>query len=225
MSTFVLLPGAGSTPWYWHRVAPILEQADHHAITPDLPVDDDTAGLDRYVEVALAAIADCDDELIVVAQSMGAYTAPLIAEARPVERLMLVAPMVPAPHESPGEWWDATGQPEAARPAARLEGRDPDAPFDPVEVFLHDVPPDVAAEASQHVRSQSDRPFRDGWPLERWPAVPTHAIIGSRDRLFPASFQRRVIAERLGLEPVEIDTGHLPALARPQDLAPLLLGQ
>jgi pimeloyl-ACP methyl ester carboxylesterase len=90
-------------------------------------------------------------------------------------------------------------------------------------VFLHDVPPAIAADAAHHVRRQSERPFRDPWPLDRWPSVPTDAIIGTGDRLFPPSFQRRVIAERLGIEPGELDSGHLPALARPDELARLLL--
>jgi pimeloyl-ACP methyl ester carboxylesterase len=53
--------------------------------------------------------------------------------------------------------------------------------------------------------------------------VLTRCVIGRRDRLFPPAFQRRVIAERLGLVPEEIDAGHLPALSRPDDLAALLL--
>jgi hypothetical protein len=223
VSTFVLLPGAGSTPWYWHRVVPILERAGHSTIAVDLPVDDDAAGLDRYLAVSLTAIDDRVDRVVVVAQSMGAFNAPLIADARPVDRLVLVAPMVPAPHESPGDWWHATGQAEAARAQALHDGRDPDAAFDPGQVFLHDVPPAIAADAAHHVRRQSERPFRDPWPLDRWPSVPTDAIIGTGDRLFPPSFQRRVIAERLGIEPGELDSGHLPALARPDELARLLL--
>ena len=37
MSTFVLIPGAGGTAWYWHRVAPLLREAGHEAIPVDLP--------------------------------------------------------------------------------------------------------------------------------------------------------------------------------------------
>jgi hypothetical protein len=44
-----------------------------------------------------------------------------------------------------------------------------------------------------------------------------------RDRLFPADFQRRVVRERLGIVPDEIDSGHLPALSRPAELAERLI--
>lgn len=222
MVAIVLLPGAASTSWYWHRVVPILESGGHEVVGVDLPVDDDEAGLDAYREAAVAAVGR-REHIVVVAQSMGAFTAPLVAATRPVERLVLVAPMVPTPGETAGQWWTATGQAEAARAQAASEGRDPDAPFDPHEIFLHDVPGDLAAESIHHVKAQSDRPFCDPWPLHRWPDVPTHAIIGTRDRLFPAMFQRRVLRERLGLEPIEVDAGHLPALSKPAELARIVL--
>jgi hypothetical protein len=43
------------------------------------------------------------------------------------------------------------------------------------------------------------------------------------DRFFPADFQRRVVRERLGIVPDEMDGGHLPALSRPHELAQRLL--
>jgi pimeloyl-ACP methyl ester carboxylesterase len=39
------------------------------------------------------------------------------------------------------------------------------------------------------------------------------------DRLFPLDFMRRLARERLGVEVDVIDTGHLAALSRPQELA------
>ena len=222
MATFVLLHGAGSDSWYWHLVAPRLRDAGHDVVAVDLPVDDDAAGLAEYADGVVEAVAGRSG-LVLVAQSMAAYTAPIVATRVPVERIVLVAPMTPSPGETPGEWWDATGQPEAARRFAQEEGRDPDAPFDPFEVFLHDVPPAVASASIDHVRRQSDTPFGDPWPLAGWPSVPTRLLLCARDRLFPPSFQRRLARERLGLVPDEIDSGHLPALSRPEALAERLL--
>ncbi|MEO8693208.1 MAG: alpha/beta fold hydrolase [Acidimicrobiales bacterium] len=222
MATFVLLPGAGSDSWYWHLVAPILQAAGHAVVAVDLPVDDPESGLDDYAQAAIEAIGDATG-LVVVAQSMGAYTAGLVAHRRPVDLVVLVAAMTPAPRESPGDWWENTGQPEAARAQAMREGRDPDAEFDPFEVFLHDVAPDIAAASADHVRVQSETPFAQPWPMDRWPAVSTRFLLGRHDRLLPADFQRRVVLERLGIVPDEIDTGHLPALSRPAELAARLL--
>ena len=219
--TFVLLHGAGSDSWYWHLVAPRLTDAGSEVMAVDLPVDDDACGLEDYTAAALATIGSRTG-LTLVAQSMAAFTAPMIATDVPVDQIVLVAPMVPAPRETPGQWWSNTGQPDAA-PVCDTDGRDPDKPFDPIEVFLHDVDPSTVAASADHVRTQSARPFQDPWPLQRWPDVPTRCVIGSRDRLFPLEFQRHVVHERLGIIPDEIDSGHLPVLSRPQELTGLLL--
>src|SRR5438874_12455012 len=85
--------------------------------------------------------------------------------------------------------------------------------------FFHDVPPEVAAEVmARGQRAQSGTPFEQPWPLEAWPDVPTRFLLCRDDRFFPADFQRRVVRERLGIVPDEIDGGHLPALARPAEL-------
>jgi len=222
MATFVLLPGAGSTSWYWHLVAPYLTAANESVVAVELPVDDDNAGLAAYLDAAVEAVGARRD-LVVVAQSMGAYTAGLLADRVPTELIILVAAMTPRPGETGGEWWSNTGQREAARTYAVEEGRDPDAAFDPVEIFLHDVPPEVAAEAVNHVRNQSGRPFEDPFPLSSWPDVDTRFLLCRQDRLFPAAFQRRVVPERLGITPDEMDSGHLPALSHPEELSQRLL--
>jgi hypothetical protein len=204
MATFVLLPGAGSDSWYWHLVTPGLQARGHEVVAVDLPVDDDSAGLLAYADVAIAAIGHRTD-LVVVAQSMGAFTAGLVCDRLPVELVVLVAGMTPAPGESPGEWWANTGH---VWPADD----------DPMTLFLHDVPPDVAAESAKHVRNQSGTPFEEPWPLAAWPDVPTRFLLCRHDRLFPADFQRRVVGERLGITPDEMDGGHLPALHSPHEL-------
>ncbi len=213
MATFVLLPGAGSDSWYWHLVVPDLEEAGHDVVAVDLPVTDDTAGFTEYADVVVDAIGDRRD-VVLVAQSLAGFTAPLVCERIPVELMILVAAMVPRPGESGGEWWINTEHAEA---------RGPDASDDPVEMFLHDVPDDVARESEHHVFAQSGKPFEAPWPLDAWPDVPTRFLLCRDDRFFPAEFQRRVVRERLGIEPDEMDGGHLPALSRPHELAERLL--
>jgi len=81
------------------------------------------------------------------------------------------------------------------------------------------VPADVVAAAKEQPLAQSGRPFEDPWPLERWPDVPTRLVAGREDRLFPLEFQRRIAADRLGLDVDVIPGGHLVALSRPAALA------
>jgi pimeloyl-ACP methyl ester carboxylesterase len=204
MATYLLIHGAGSSSWYWHLVVPQLRALGHDVIAPDLPCDDDTAGLAEYADVSVRAVGDRRD-VIVVAQSLAGFTAPMVCDRLPVVLVVLVAAMTPQPGEPPGEWWANTGH------------QFPD-PFDPAVLFAHDLPPAVAAESLAHVRRQSDTPFREPWPLDAWPNVPTRFLLCRDDRFFPAEFQRRVVRERLGIVPHEMGGGHLPALARPDEL-------
>jgi pimeloyl-ACP methyl ester carboxylesterase len=218
-SPYLLLPGAGGDSFYWHLVAPRLRAAGHEVVTPDLPAADDNAGLADYAAVAAAAIGDRRD-VIVVAQSMAAFVAPLLCDRVDVQQLILVAPMIPAPGETPGQWWSTSGQTSAQRQQDEIEGRDPDAEFDVMTMFLHDVAPDVVADLfARGEPRQSDRPFADPWPLDGWPDIPTRVIAGRYDRLFPLAFVRRLALERLGVAVDVIDSGHLPALSRPEELA------
>jgi len=216
MATFVLLPGAGSDSWYWHLVVPDLEEAGHDVVAVDFPVTDDDATFSDYADVVVDAIGERHIEgtgdVVLVAQSMAGFTAPLVAARVPVTLMVLLAAMVPRPGESGGEWWSNTAH-------ATAPGFD-----DPIELFLHDVPDDVTGESEHHVWPQSEGVFADPWPLDAWPDVPTRFLLCRDDRFFPADFQRRVVRERLGIDPDEMDGGHLPALAHPHELAQRLLG-
>ncbi|MBD0322588.1 MAG: alpha/beta hydrolase [Aldersonia sp.] len=220
MATFVLIHGGGDVGWYWHLVEDELRRRGHDVVAPDLPCDDDAASLLDYTDAVVDAIGDRRD-LIVVGQSYGGFTAPLVADRLPVEVLVLVAAMVPAPGEKPADWWDNTGYGQAVQEQARrdggLTGHD-----DPFVVFYHDVPRDLAEQARRKERSESETAYNTPWPLDAWPAVVTRFVVCTEDRFFPAGFMRRVVAERLGIVPDEIEAGHCVALSRPLDLANLL---
>jgi pimeloyl-ACP methyl ester carboxylesterase len=218
MATFVLIHGAGSDSWYWHLAAPELRARGHDVVAPDLPSDDDSAGLAEYTDVVVDAI-DGRRDLVVVGQSLGGFTAPLVCDRVLVRLLVLVAAMVPVPGEAPGDWWANTGWEQAHRDQAARDGRPVDGDFDPMAEFFHDVAPNVTAEAfARGERQQSGTPFEKPWPLDAWPDVPTRFLLGCQDRFFPAPFLRRVVQERLGFAPDEMDSGHLPALAHPDEL-------
>jgi pimeloyl-ACP methyl ester carboxylesterase len=219
MATYVLIPGAGSDSWYWHLVAPELRARGHDVVTPDLPCEDDSAGLSEYADTVVNAVGDRTD-LVVVAQSMGGFTAPLVCDRLPVRLMILVAAMVPSPGESPGDWWANTGHAQARREQAERDGSPIDGGFDVKATFFHDVPTDVVDEAfARGQLGQSDAPFQKPWPLDAWPDVPTRFLLCRDDRFFPAEFLRRVVRERLGITPDEMDGGHLPALSHPKDFA------
>jgi pimeloyl-ACP methyl ester carboxylesterase len=213
-----LIHGAGSDSFYWHWVTPLLESRGHDVVAPDLPCEDESAGLEEYTKVVVDAIGDRTD-VIVVAQSLGGFTAPLVAARVPVQLIVMVAAMVPLPGESPGDWWENTGWNEARRVDAQRLGVPVDAPFDAKRDFFNGVPHDVVAEVfSRGEKQQAGKPFEKPWPLDAWPDVPTRFLLCRDDRFFPAEFQRRVVTDRLGIVPDEIDGGHLPAFGRPDEL-------
>src|SRR3954470_6774686 len=109
MTTFVLVPGAGGQAWYWHRLVTELERRGHVAVAVELPTGDDSAGLAVYADTVVAAAGD-RAPLVLVAQSMGGLTAPLVCARLPVELLVLVNAMIPLPGETGGGWGTATGQ-------------------------------------------------------------------------------------------------------------------
>jgi pimeloyl-ACP methyl ester carboxylesterase len=216
--TYVLVPGAGGSAWYWHRLEAELRRRGHDVVAVDLPSDDDSAGIPEYADVVVRATGDRSN-VVLVAQSMAGFTAPLVCRRRPVALLVLLNAMVPRPGETPGAWWANTGQAEAMRDKNVRDGRPADAPFDVFTYFLHDLPPDLVEESAAHARRQSDTPFTAPWTLEAWPDVPTRVLVGHDDRFFPADFQRRVAQERLGITPDELPGGHLVALSHPRELA------
>jgi pimeloyl-ACP methyl ester carboxylesterase len=217
MATYVLVPGAGGRAWYWHRLAPELRERGHDVVAVDLPAGDDSAGLPEYADTVVKAI-DGRSNLVIVAQSMGGLTAPLVCERVPVDLLVMLNAMVPSPGETGGEWWENTGQAKAMSEQAVREGRS--AEFDADECFFHDVPEAVRAEAlSQGESPQSSTPFAQPWPLREWPSTPTVFLQGREDRLFPLEFQRRVVRERLGIPVDDMPGGHLVALSQPKVLA------
>jgi len=215
VSRFVLIPGAGGAAWYWHLVVAELRARGHDAVALDLPAADEHAGLPEYAGAVIAAIGGHEDA-VVVAQSMGGFTAPMACERVPVSLLVLVNAMIPVPGETPGDWWGNTGW-EAARIAAARAGGYP-AEVDLDTYFLHDVPADVVATGEGHNRPEAEIAFTQPCAIKRWPDVPTRVLAGRDERFFPLEFQRQVARDRLGMDLEAVPGGHLAALAHPAEL-------
>jgi len=215
MATFVLIHGAGDSGWYWHLLEAELRRRGHDVVAPDLPSEDDSAGLPEYADTVVDAIGNRGD-LVVVGQSFGGFTAPPVCDRLPVDLLVLVAGMIPRPGEPPDDWWANTGYQQARREHDETAGG---PPADDIALFLHDVPPDLAAEALRRGRDQSATPGEQPWPLASWPKVPTRFLVCRDDRFFPAGFLHRVVRDRLGFTADEIDGSHCVALSHQKELA------
>ena len=146
----------------------------HDTVAPDLPIEDDTAGLTEYATAVIDAIGDRRD-VVVVAQSFGGYIAPIVAERIDARLIVLVAAMIPSPGESAEEMFVNTRwEPAQLEDSSELA------------VFYHDVPRELADEALSRGRRQSDTPGREPWPLAAWPDIETRFVLCRNDRFFPA---------------------------------------
>ncbi|MEO6571586.1 MAG: alpha/beta hydrolase family protein [Ilumatobacteraceae bacterium] len=214
MTTYVLIPGAGGDAWYWHLVVPLLEEAGHRAVAVGLPASDQDAGLDAYVAATLDAVGRPEGDVVVVGQSLGGFTAPVVAERIGAAMLVFVAAMIPSPGETPGDWWMTSGFHEVWG----------DREMDAMEHFLHDLPSAVLQELLERAEpEQTGRVMADPFPLPSMPAIAIRGIAATNDRFFPVSFMDGLIRDRLGVEPEHVAAGHLPALANPVGLVKLLV--
>ncbi len=202
MATFALIHGGGGSAWDWHLVVPELQGFGHDTVAVDLPAEDESADWWAYAGAVVDAVAD-RRRVIVVGHSLGGFTAPLVCSRIQVDRLILVAAMIPSPGELFDHWWANTGY--------EPSGLD--------DVFYHDVPPPLAAEAQRRERDEAAKALREPWPLDGWPATPTSYLLCRHDRMFPAAWARRHARARLGIEADEMDGGHYITLSRPRELA------
>ena len=105
-TTYALIPGSGGDTWYWHLVVPRLQERGHDVVAVSLPAGDDSAGWSAYADTIVDSIGGrtC---VVLVAQSLAGFSAPLVCERVPVELLVLLNAMIPRPGETGSEWWSS----------------------------------------------------------------------------------------------------------------------
>ncbi len=175
MLTFVLIPGAGADPRVYEATIAALRDLGHDGIAPPLPLDDPEAGPSAHADAVVAALGDPPPApLVVVGQSLGAYTAAIVADRLSPRRLILLAPMIPRPGETAGDWWEGTGHAEAIAPLTRRIGTPEnwdEAALD--EVFYHDVDAATLAANDEYDGRPAPGMFTEPLTVSRWPYEPT----------------------------------------------------
>src|SRR5919106_1619981 len=178
LATYALIPGGGGDPWEWHRLVPELASRGHHAIAVRLPAEDDTAGWSEYTDAVVDAIGGRDD-VVLVAASMGGFTAPIVCTRRRVDLLVLLNAMIPVPGETFNAWGSNTGSGPARAEYHASLGLSPVEADAAAVIFYHDLAPDLRAEAQGRTwQDQSITPLDEPWPLAAWPDVPTRVLAG-----------------------------------------------
>ena len=95
--TFVLIPGAGGAAWFWHRLVPELEARGVDALPVEPARRPTRAQGCRSTPPRWSTAVGRRRPLVVVAQSLGGFTAPLVCERLDVTLLVLRQRDDPAP--------------------------------------------------------------------------------------------------------------------------------
>jgi pimeloyl-ACP methyl ester carboxylesterase len=226
MAVFLLLHGACHGGWCWDLVAARLRERGHRTVAPDLPCEDLTAGPSQYADTALAALdGSPQHDVVVAAHSLGALTAPLVAQRVPVRRLVFVAGIVGAPGRSLEQLAEVDHDRDAPLDSADIE-TDAEHRFrfsasGAQRLLFHDCPPDAAAAAAGRLRFQHSL-WSAVAEFDEWPDVEAVSVVCTQDRVVNPTWSERVARERLGVEPVRLDSGHSPWLSRPGELTDIL---
>ena len=216
MATFCLVHGAWHGGWAWDSLRAELEARGHRVVAPDLPCEDTDAGVAEYAAVVREALDGADDA-IVVGHSLGGTTVPLV----PARMLVYLCAYVPEPGRALADRSaDAWGPGFAASLERDELGRSywPD-----LAAAAHDLqyPPEAAALAAR-LRPQGRKPSVEPSPLAALPDEDRAFIVCADDYAIPPDFQRRMAREELGVEPIELPSGHSPMLSNVRELADAL---
>lgn len=218
VATFGLLHGAWHDSSCWEPLTKCLETLGHSAITPELPLHDPEAGYAQRVQPPIEALAGADGEVVVVAHSQSSGLGALVAAARPVSMLVYLCPRmggVELPDDAPAPFRE--GFPFPANLPDGTSAWDPDSAR---EVMYGRLALERARALVRHLRPMAMPP--DDYPFDGHPDVPTALIYAADDEFFEPAFERFVAREVLGVDPIEIPTGHFPMAEDPEGLAELL---
>ena len=233
MARFVLVHGAFSGAWIWGSLAEQLKAVGHAVCAFDLPGhgDDKTPAsevtLDRCVARLCEVLAADSEPAIVVGNSMGGVIATQAAARCPdrIAALVYVTAFLPKNGQS---LLDLTKLPEGAGDQVQanitIEGDPPLATMPAAEsrqALYGSCADEVAAWAIARQRPQPIGPFVTpvSIPAAALDGIDRYFVVCTRDRAIPLPLQRRMIAENVCDDVVELDTDHTPHLSMPKELA------
>lgn len=199
---------------------PELEKRGHQTARTTLPTDEPEAGTERYAAIILKSIPDNAEDLLVVGHSASGYFLPLVAARHRVRRIVFLAAMLPQIGRSFLDQLRA--DPTMFQPG--WIGKDPSIDEAAAKHFLfHDCSRAVAEWAmTTRIRLPLEKVAGEVYPLRQWPDVASTYIVCTDDRTINPDWSRRAARERLGVEALEIASGHCPYLSRPAELANVL---
>jgi pimeloyl-ACP methyl ester carboxylesterase len=222
---FLLIHGAGHGGWCWDQVSALLRAQGHEAASPDLPCEELDAGLDDYADVALASLGTHAEDVVVVAHSLGALVAPLVAQRVRTRRIVFVAGIIGAPGRSLAELADEDAERDLPIGEDDLEsddaGRFRFTAKGARELLYHDCDPQLAEAAAARLRYQRSM-WHEVAKFDSWPDTEIFSITCLDDRMVNPAWSDHVARARLNVTPVHLYGGHSPFLSRPGELTDII---
>jgi pimeloyl-ACP methyl ester carboxylesterase len=233
--------GGAHGAWCWTRLIPELEKRGHEAIAVDLPGHgerrDEVATLDGYRQAVVDVLQPQD---VLVGHSVGCAVATMAAD-----QFLHLAHIIyingPIPVEGEPLSYQLGGSTQSGEDAALFtkttggaerymivteDGNHFTFTLDGArECFYHDCSPELARWAFERLTPQrADILVNVAVSVPRfWEAdLPRSYVICTEDRAVPIELSLMQV-ERLGVEPLYIDSSHSPFLSRPGELAALMI--
>jgi hypothetical protein len=217
VSDVVLIHSTGQGAAGWERVVQALTRRGQTAHVVELPSDPDlvAAGYAGLIRRHVGAVA----APIVLAHSGAGPLLPAAARALQACHQVWLAAWVPDPEASFFEEIDR--HPRAAFHPDWI-GKDPIEDDAVAAAFLYHDCDEATLEWALSTRRLFLPLGVYGQRLSLAPEIPSTYIVAAHDRTIRPGWQRRMARERLGVEPLEIPSGHCPNVSRPDRLAELL---
>ncbi|WP_395320002.1 alpha/beta fold hydrolase [Variovorax sp. UC74_104] len=231
----VLIHGAWQGGWAFDAWLPCLHARGWHAHALDLPGNGwgapGPASLVAYVDHVVAKVESVGERVVLVGHSGGGLIATAVAERIPrkIQCLVYLAGMM---LPSGLTYAELLRQAACDHPGQDLRGIGPHLAWTPdrrfsyvpeaaaLSFFLQDCEEGAARRAASLLRPQAEagRAISVEWTAERAGQVPRVYVEALQDRSIPLVMQRCMQALVPGAHRVELDCGHVPQLANPEEL-------
>ena len=237
---FVLVHGSWHGAWSWDKVVPLLRNAGHQVVAPDLPGHGaDRTPVDRirmstYVQHVIGLLDAQSGPVILVGHSSSGLVVSQVAEERPdrIRTLVFLSAFLVAD----GEAWRGGQDPGTkVGPVFRMEFRpgtkiplqtriDVSKPDAVKLAFYNDCDDSDARAAMARLVPEPAAPMGEKLRLspDRFGRVDKVYLLCSRDNAVSPPMQRNYIAKWPMRKVITLDSGHSPFLSMPARLSEVL---
>lgn len=228
-TTILLVHGAWWGAWIWHKLIPLLEEAGHQVLAPDLP----GAGLDQtpHGETTFASSVDrildlvdrAKEPVILVGHGCGGVVISQVAEERSenIHHLAYLTALVPRNGEAALDAYNAFKQGHPLLPSVERDGVSVRLPFDTVcPLWFHDCSPTDMLLAERLLRPQALLPMQTPVALsQRFATLPRTYLTCAYDRVLTPPLQAQFAHISTCQRVIRLPSGHMPSLSIPVHLA------